>query len=55
MPLYSLIQTARTNGIEPYRYLRYLFTKLPLANSRGDYLALTPHHLDQVDFLKYSL
>jgi transposase len=53
--LYSLIQTAKTNGIEPYRYLRYLFTKLPLAKSREDYLALTPHHLDQVDFQKQSL
>lgn len=53
--LYSLIQTAKANGIEPYRYLRYLFTKLPFARSREDYLALTPHHLDQVDFQKLSL
>lgn len=28
--LYSLMETAKANGIEPYRYLRYLFTKLPL-------------------------
>lgn len=53
--LYSLIQTAKANGIEPYRYLRYLFTMLPLAKSREDYLALTPHHLDQADFQKHSL
>ena len=53
--LYSLIETARANGIEPYRYLRYLFTKLPLARSREDYLALTPHHLDQAEFQKLSL
>ncbi len=52
--LYSLIQTAKANGIEPYRYLRYLFTKLPLAKSREDYLALTPAHLDQADFEKSS-
>jgi transposase len=53
--LYSLIETARANGIEPYRYLRYLFTKLPLARNREDYLALTPHHLDQGEFQKLSL
>ena len=53
--LYSLIETARANGVEPYRYLRYLFTKLPLAHSREDYLALTPQHLDQGDFEKLSL
>ncbi len=53
--LYSLIETARVNGVEPYRYLRYLFTKLPLAHNREDYLALTPRHLNQGDFEKLSL
>jgi transposase len=53
--LYSLIETARANSIEPYRYLRYLFTKLPLAKSSEDYLALTPEHLDQSDFEKISV
>lgn len=33
--LYSLIETAKANGLEPYRYLRYLFTKLPLVQDRG--------------------
>jgi transposase len=28
--LYSLIQTAKVNGLEPYQYLLYLFDKLPL-------------------------
>jgi len=53
--LYSLIETARANSIEPYRYLRYLFTRLPLAKNKDDYLALTPEHLDQSDFEKTSL
>ena len=53
--LYSLIETARANSVEPYRYLRYLFTKLPLAKSKQDYLALTPEHLDQSDFENISL
>jgi transposase len=53
--LYSLIETARANGIEPYRYLRYLFTKLPLAHNREDYLSLTPQRLDHRELEKLSL
>ena len=40
--LYSLIETAKANGCEPYWYLRELFEKLPLARTRADYLALLP-------------
>ena len=47
--IYSLIETANANGIEPYRYLRYVFTKLPLAKSKDDYRALTPQQLDPKD------
>ena len=27
--LYSLIETAKANGLDPYQYLLYLFDKLP--------------------------
>lgn len=40
--LYSLIETARTNGVEPYRYLVALFKKLPLAQTADEYEALLP-------------
>ena len=50
-----MIETARANGVEPYRYLRYLFKKLPLAHSCEDYLALTPRYLNQGDFEKLPL
>jgi transposase len=43
--LYSLIETAKANGLEPYRYLRYLFTQLPLARTDKDYAALLPPNL----------
>jgi len=52
--LYSLIETAKSCGLEPYRYLKYLFTKLPLARTPEDYRALTPHHLDTEDFVRVS-
>jgi transposase len=53
--LYSLIETAKANGIEPYRYLRYVFTKLHLAESKDDYRALTPLQLDLKDLENLSL
>ncbi|MEK7436024.1 MAG: IS66 family transposase [Thermodesulfobacteriota bacterium] len=40
--LYSLIETAKANGIEPYQYLRALFTALPKATCLEDYEALLP-------------
>jgi hypothetical protein len=43
--LYSLIETAKANGIEPYRYLRSLFQRLPAAKSVDDYEALLPWNI----------
>jgi hypothetical protein len=38
--LYSLIETAKACGLEPYRYLLFLFEKLPYAASEANYQAL---------------
>jgi len=43
--LYSLIETAKANGLEPYAYLRYLFAELPLAQTVGAVEALLPGNL----------
>lgn len=43
--LYSLIETAKANNIEPYRYLVVLFKKLPLAQTVDDYEALLPWNI----------
>ena len=40
--LYSLIETAKANGLEPYGYLRHIFEKLPLAKTLEEYEALLP-------------
>ncbi len=40
--LYSLIETAKVNNLEPYAYLRYIFEMLPMASSLEDYEALLP-------------
>jgi transposase len=34
--LYSIIETAKANGLEPYHYLVYLFERLPIAQSLGN-------------------
>ena len=44
--IYSLIETAKANGLEPYRYLRFLFERLPVAQSDSDYKALLPQYAD---------
>jgi len=45
--LYSLIETAKANNCEPYCYLRYVFTHLPLARSLSDFEALLPWNVDR--------
>jgi transposase len=45
--LYSIIETAKANGLEPYWYLRYLFERLPKAKTRDEYQALLPQYVDK--------
>ena len=45
--LYSLVETAKANGVDPSRYLETIFTRLPAANSRADYEALLPWRVAQ--------
>lgn len=40
--LYSLIETAKANDLEPYAYLKQVFTLLPQAKSLEDIAALLP-------------
>jgi len=48
--LYTLIETARANGLEPYRYLAYIFSKVPTACTDEDFARLTPKYLDQNEY-----
>jgi transposase len=43
---FTLIETAKANGLEPYAYLRYIFEKLPLLESTDDCEELLPWNLD---------
>jgi transposase len=43
---FSLIETAKANGLEPYAYLRHIFKKLPLAQTEQDLKVLLPQNID---------
>ena len=47
--IYSLIETAKANGLKPYDYLRYLFEKLPLAVTEDDHRRLLPPFINPDD------
>jgi transposase len=51
--LYSLIETAKANGLEPYAYLRYLFTALPKAETVEVIEALLPGNVDPDQIRNY--
>ena len=40
--LYSIIETAKANGLEAYDYLRHIFTELPKAKTLDAFDALLP-------------
>ncbi|MCC6662303.1 MAG: IS66 family transposase [Polyangiaceae bacterium] len=44
--LYSLIETAKANGVDAYQYLRALFAALPKATRLEDYEALLPWRIE---------
>jgi len=43
---FSLIETAKANGLEPYAYLRHIFEKLPRAHTEKDLNDLLPQNID---------
>jgi transposase len=50
--LYSLIETAKANGLEPYRYLRHVFNELPKAKSLEAIEELLPWQVDKQEINK---
>ena len=46
--LYSLVETAKLNGLEPFRYLQHIFKELPAAQELSDIEQLLPWRVDKV-------
>ena len=49
--LYSLIETAKANNLEPYKYFRYLLEKLPFISSETELASLLPMNLRSKDLV----
>lgn len=47
--LYSLIETAKAQGLDPHRYLKTVFERLPFAATVEDFEALLPNVVKNVD------
>ncbi len=45
--IYSLIETAKANSLEPYWYLKHLFKHLPKAMTSEEFEVLLPHNIDK--------
>lgn len=44
--IYSIIESAKANGLEPYWYLRYLFDKLPACKSDDEIRSIMPNRIN---------
>ena len=51
LTLYCLIETATPRRLEPCRYLKYMFTRLPLARTPEGCRTMTLYHLDTQNFV----
>lgn len=48
----TIIETTKANGIEPYKYLKYLFEKFPYVNNTEDIYNLLPMNIDKAELHK---
>jgi len=53
--LYSIIETAKINGHEPFYYLYYLFSKLPFVKNDADYRALLPFNVSRKEIHSFAI
>ena len=51
---YSLIETSKLNGVEPYLYLRCILSRLPESNDPDDYRTLLPWKIDKSLLLDFD-
>lgn len=49
---YSLIETAKANGLNPFKYLKYLFEKFPHVEEPKDLFFLLPPNLSEIQSLR---
>ena len=42
--IYILVETAKANNLEPYRYPKHVFERIPFAEDRADFCRLLPEN-----------
>jgi transposase len=52
---YSLSETAKVNGLDPYWYMRYLFENIIHAKSEDDFRALMPQYVNKMNIREYHM
>lgn len=45
--LFSILETAKANGLEPYWYTRVLLEKLPELKTKEDFMSYIPQNIDK--------
>ena len=53
--LYSLVETAKANGIEPHAYLSLLFEQLPYARDVEDFENLLPWNMKSAQLFQMQM
>ena len=53
--IYSLAETAKANGLEPYTWFAWVLKRLPMAKSVEDYEALMPWNLHAPDVVSEAI
>ena len=53
--IYSLVETAKANGVEPYAWLRWVLRELPAAKTVEDVEALLPWNMRLPEISPVSL
>jgi len=51
---YSFIETAKSNGIEPYLYLCYILARLPESDDPADFQFLLPWNIPKESLLDFE-
>ena len=49
--IFSVIETVKANGLEPWKYLRFVLGALPLCKTVGDFERLLPYNCNATDTL----
>ena len=55
--IYSVLETAKANGLDTYGYMKYIIEQLPLTETDEQLAALLPWNLENKDLIawdKYS-